>query len=127
MRGKQRCIDSVNLQSATARPSARAIAPENAAGSEDGGLIEVGTAGLNEEAAHAKYNEEHEDEICEKAVDQYKCDHEDEDAFVKAAHDKYIEEHEEEILEAAAEKYKEEHEDDESLKAAAARLLADAL
>ena len=60
-------------------------------------------------------------------MDQYKCDHENEDAFVKAAHDKYSEEHEEEILEAAAEKYKEEHEDDESFKEAAVRLLADAL
>ncbi len=79
------------------------------------------------EAAHAKYNEEHEDEIREKAVDRYKCEHEDEDDFVEAAHDKYIEEHEEEILEAAAEKYKEEHEEEESFKAAAARLLADAL
>ena len=51
----------------------------------------------------------------------------DQGDLVEATHAKYIEEHEEEILEAAAEKYKEEHEEEESFKAAAARLLADAL
>ena len=79
------------------------------------------------EAAHAKYNDEHKDEICDEAVDRYKCAHADEDDFVQSSLERYIEGHEEEILETAADNYKEEHKDEANVRKAAKLLLRDEL